>query len=320
MVETLFGKDKLLVVWDSAKVYWIACIALVILSFFLILWRGLEDRETLEAAGTIFFILFDPYVLYGVGYILSNLQLAGVFYISYLLGKKCVDKPALLFAVMIFLIFSTVQYIVSIMVAGILTGTLSKNLVLILLGVVFFTIIFSQFYVGVCWGLYFLGLSTSGKKMQRINSADTKFASFWRRLAAKLIDVIGAVVIYFVFYSIFIYDFFKSLGTEIGIDYMGALMLILSSIVVLDAYFFVCHWLFGYTIGKKLVGIKVVKITHERLSFIDSFMRTVGEHLTQILFFSYYWILIDREKQALHDKLAETYVVTYNQKEEKVAK
>lgn len=64
------------------------------------------------------------------------------------------------------------------------------------------------------------------------------------------------------------------------------------------------------TFGKDLMGIKVIDSEGGRISFWQGIGRYFGKYLsTIILFIGFLMVLWDSKKQALHDKLASTYVI-----------
>jgi uncharacterized RDD family membrane protein YckC len=72
----------------------------------------------------------------------------------------------------------------------------------------------------------------------------------------------------------------------------------------------------GQTIGKQLVGIRVVRVDGAPVSFGTGILRTViGQQLPAAITFyayalvDYLWPLRDAQNQALHDKLAKTWVL-----------
>lgn len=77
------------------------------------------------------------------------------------------------------------------------------------------------------------------------------------------------------------------------------------------AYFTILTWRYGQTLGKKALNLKVVTTDYEPLSFGKAFLREViGKAIsTVILFIGFLWVAWDEKKQAVHDKLAGTYVV-----------
>src|SRR3990167_9319672 len=69
----------------------------------------------------------------------------------------------------------------------------------------------------------------------------------------------------------------------------------------------------GATPGKKLLGIKIVKDNGEKLTYPAAFIRWIGYMISAATMFffgiGYLWIIWDKKKQALHDKIAGTVVV-----------
>lgn len=76
------------------------------------------------------------------------------------------------------------------------------------------------------------------------------------------------------------------------------------------AYFCGFHVLRGQTPGKRLLGIMVISARGERPSVARSLLRT-GAYLLSALPVSigFLWVGFDRERRALHDWVAGTYVV-----------
>jgi uncharacterized RDD family membrane protein YckC len=67
----------------------------------------------------------------------------------------------------------------------------------------------------------------------------------------------------------------------------------------------------GQTPGKRIMGIRVVKVDGTPLTTADVIIRYVGYYINSIVFFlGWIWAMFDADKQGWHDKLAGTYVVT----------
>ena len=65
----------------------------------------------------------------------------------------------------------------------------------------------------------------------------------------------------------------------------------------------------GYTVGKKIMGIRVVSANPGKVDWVRAFVRSVSKILSSFLLLGYLWMLADEDSQTWHDKLAETYVV-----------
>ena len=66
----------------------------------------------------------------------------------------------------------------------------------------------------------------------------------------------------------------------------------------------------GQTIGKKIMGIKVVSTSGGKLDWLKAFIRAISKILSTIpLGLGYFWMLWDDKSQTWHDKIADTIVV-----------
>jgi uncharacterized RDD family membrane protein YckC len=67
----------------------------------------------------------------------------------------------------------------------------------------------------------------------------------------------------------------------------------------------------GQTLGKRLMGIRVLRTDGTRVRLKRSVIRYIGTWLSLPLFWGYLWVLIDNRRQTFHDKLADTIVIYY---------
>ena len=66
----------------------------------------------------------------------------------------------------------------------------------------------------------------------------------------------------------------------------------------------------GQTLGKIVLGLRVVKKNGKRIGILDALIRNVfGYTISGFFLLGYLWALVDRERQAWHDKLVGTVVV-----------
>ncbi|MDD3249944.1 MAG: RDD family protein [Smithellaceae bacterium] len=147
------------------------------------------------------------------------------------------------------------------------------------------------------------------------------FAGFWRRFVAYMIDgfIVSVVIIF--------------LGVVAGVAYIAGAMsgdgsaivaqmtdqaklasltawIWLLTFAVNIAYFTYFHGSTGCTPGKMLLGLQVVSVTGESISFGTAFLRSVGYLVSSLVFcLGYLWVAFDRRKQGWHDKIAGTVVI-----------
>lgn len=120
------------------------------------------------------------------------------------------------------------------------------------------------------------------KKIEKEISApkikDLKFAGFWIRFFALIIDCIFSSLLF-------------SLGWIVNVYLTGK---------------------YGWSIGKKLLGLKVVKEDGTcPIGIIGAVIREIiGKFISGIILgIGFLMVAFDSKKQGLHDKIAKTYVV-----------
>lgn len=141
---------------------------------------------------------------------------------------------------------------------------------------------------------------------------NVEFAGFFSRLAAFLMDCvlinIGLLFVKIPVWcvelaagDIFLFKPFLFNYTVCDVVYY----------LITVAYFVVMTYSCGATIGKHLMKIKVVDTNGEKLSFISVLIReTVGRYLSVLIVYVGYILAgLDKNKQGLHDKIADTYVI-----------
>lgn len=126
-------------------------------------------------------------------------------------------------------------------------------------------------------------------------------AGFWARLGAVIVDGLFTLFI-FGFVGLALYGQFLVEGFSF-IDILNTLYFLLLPII----------W-HGYTVGKKALGIRIVRIDDEKLGFGTMFMREIVAGLIYVLTFgigfiaSVVMVIAREDKRAIHDFVAGTYV------------
>lgn len=82
-------------------------------------------------------------------------------------------------------------------------------------------------------------------------------------------------------------------------------------IALVTVAYFVFFWtLVGFTPGKAILGLKIVKKKGGKLSFGRSFLRFIAYWISALpLFLGFLWVLWDPGRQTWHDKIAGTQVL-----------
>ena len=150
-------------------------------------------------------------------------------------------------------------------------------------------------------------------------------AGFVTRYVAFLLDVLVVALASFLFITIMrvTLDFF-------GINELAAsaaaaretappvvlnaavrwLLTIAGGFLTFGVYSIAAWMLVGKTVGKALMGLRVLGQDGRRLTFWQALIRALGYYVSGLaLFLGFLWVLVDDRRQTWHDKLARTLVV-----------
>ncbi len=149
-----------------------------------------------------------------------------------------------------------------------------------------------------------------------------QYAGFFTRAIAFVIDIliINVSVIITSALLMLVFSFFESIMSitpgELG-DWMSnvSVRAVNFSAVIL---LLVMAWLYpvifwminGQTVGKRIMGLRVVRMDGKKMTFLGGLLRVLGYWLSAIVFFvGFLWVLFSNDRRAWHDKLAGTCVI-----------
>lgn len=141
-------------------------------------------------------------------------------------------------------------------------------------------------------------------------------AGFFSRFIALFIDGIAigilAIIVSMIFGTII------SVTSQSDNGFMGLIAGTMSLLMI--AIMFLFQFLYygyfwsknGQSIGKKLMGVKVVSQDGQPLSFVKAGLRgTIGYWISSLVFtLGFIWAAFDKDGEAWHDKIFKTWVVT----------
>ncbi len=146
-------------------------------------------------------------------------------------------------------------------------------------------------------------------------------ASFWRRLGAIFID---GIVTSFLFGAIFgsvvfgivvaIQDAAQNRSEDAAYEVAAtsihaALRWLLSLVIATTAVQYLFE-VYGWSLGKAALGIRALRRDGHRPGWVHGAARFVGKQVSgAVLLIGYIWAAFDPQRQAWHDKFADTYVV-----------
>lgn len=136
-----------------------------------------------------------------------------------------------------------------------------------------------------------------------------QYASFSKRAAAFLTDVMIIFAIFAPFAGVILFS-----SSQTNFNENIRIMTLLTSLSVLIQALYFGYFLTqrkGQTVGKQLMGIRVVKRDGTAITIWEAILRTViGYSLSNLVIGTgYFWMLSDAQSQTWHDMVADTIVV-----------
>ncbi len=147
------------------------------------------------------------------------------------------------------------------------------------------------------------------------------YAGFVSRLLAFVIDVVMVTLIVLIFNSavaivlgFFNIDVAALVQSDNSFTTIAALIFVFGNMLVVMSvwvfYFIVAWTLVGQTIGKRILGLRVVSVDGNLITFKQAVFRYAGYWLSAMpLFLGFLWVLVDDERRSWHDKIARTCVI-----------
>jgi uncharacterized RDD family membrane protein YckC len=145
------------------------------------------------------------------------------------------------------------------------------------------------------------------------------YGGFWRRFFAFMIDEMLLTAIGWFFFLIGgtalglgIQTREMSFDKEIfwGLNLKYVLLYQFLTVLLSMAYFTYLHGMMGQTLGKKILGLKVMQETGESMRPGLAFLRWVGYLINAVCMnLGFIWVAFDGRKQGWHDKIAGTVVI-----------
>ncbi len=146
------------------------------------------------------------------------------------------------------------------------------------------------------------------------------YAGFWKRFGAYLIDVLPIVIVVFLMYYFFM-GFDENIHTYMNrkpdemqkkIDFYAQRNQIrdLSFLIWIIYSTFLESSVLQGTLGKKVMGLKVIDIHGNKITLLKSIVRNLSKIISYLpVSLGFIWAAFSKEKKAWHDSIAKTYVV-----------
>ena len=137
------------------------------------------------------------------------------------------------------------------------------------------------------------------------SSTPIRYAGFWIRVAAYLVDTVILYAIFFVLALVFGVSMFTNPTPGPAVY----LFIVLELAIAIGYFVYFESSAKQATFGKQVVGLQVGRMDGSRISMGQALGRYLGKILsTIILFIGFIMVAWDQKRQSLHDKLAGTIV------------
>ena len=135
-------------------------------------------------------------------------------------------------------------------------------------------------------------------------------AGFVSRLIAFTIDlaILVAVASTLSFVAVFVSS---NIGMSQTVQRVLVLMATATAFIIQSFYIVVFTAMGGQTVGKRLMGLRVVQLDGRQVKSKAALKRYIGYLLSLPLFWGYLMVLVNSRRLAFHDKLAGTIVIYY---------
>lgn len=143
---------------------------------------------------------------------------------------------------------------------------------------------------------------------------ENQWGGFFHRSWASFIDMIVLLLLSFLLF------YLGYVGYKVGLtahqqspsgDNLALFLYVflIAWVFLVTGYFVLLHGMGGKTIGKWLLGLRVVGINGTPITCSRAFLRWVGTIVCALFGTGFLWILCNKEKRGWHDLLAGTWVI-----------
>jgi uncharacterized RDD family membrane protein YckC len=144
-----------------------------------------------------------------------------------------------------------------------------------------------------------------------INTGEFRYAGFWIRLGAQMLDGLLLLLVYFGF---LIFVIAQTPGQIVGLEERTTSMIVVAQVLSLligltYETFFLGRY--GATLGKMACGIRVVSPEGGNIPYLRAFVRYFAKNFLNALtiYIGYIIAAFDEQKRGLHDRICNTRVV-----------
>lgn len=145
-------------------------------------------------------------------------------------------------------------------------------------------------------------------------AAEILWGGFFRRLCALSVDLLVLSVLSFAFF------YFAYAGYSVGIaahrrTFSGGnldvflFLCLVGWLFLVTGYFVLLHGMAGQTVGKWLLGLRIVGANQAPITYRQALVRWAGSWVSALMGAGLLWILFHPQKRGWHDLMAGTWVI-----------
>ena len=152
--------------------------------------------------------------------------------------------------------------------------------------------------------------AVSEAEVEESEEAFPNLAGLGKRLGAFIIDsvILAVLAVLTLASGIILTETAFIINPETLVNLLIPLYLVL--LLLSSTYFIFLQGFSGKTIGKMVMGIKVVKDNGEPIGFWEALLRWLGYFISALfVFLGFIWAIFDSKNQTWHDKFVGTYVI-----------
>jgi uncharacterized RDD family membrane protein YckC len=157
-------------------------------------------------------------------------------------------------------------------------------------------------------------LLDEGNPERKEGGDEEQWGGFFRRTCASSVDLIAlsllsSLLFYlgYVGYKVGLTAHHQSLSWDNLVLFLY--LFLIAWIALVSGYFILLHGMGGKTIGKWLLGLRVVGVGRAPISYSKALLRWLGTIVCAVFGTGFLWILCNKEKRGWHDLLARTWVI-----------
>ena len=150
--------------------------------------------------------------------------------------------------------------------------------------------------------------------MMTTKSPATDKQFIWARIMAFIIDIVILLCCYTAVMTLLAQLFRQTVFIDfyslLNLSLFSLAVFLITPVFLVTNYFVIFHACGGQTVGKMLMGLRVIDRAGGNLSVGASFLRLTGYLLSALpLGAGFLWAVLDKDKEAWHDKLAFSQVI-----------